>query len=152
LDLLDAALERVERLVAMALDGVEEALEPLLDLLHRAARDGVHTLGEDAVGLSREAFDGKVELAAEAPRGLLARRADSRVELLRRGLGVARRLLRDRAPQLLELPRLDLAEGERHALHRLGLLRVDLLLQLALAPAEAVGQLLERPPPLGALQ
>ena len=46
----------------------------------------------------------QVELAAEPARRLLARRADRRVELLRGRLGVARRLARDGAAELLELP------------------------------------------------
>ena len=94
----------------------------------------VDPLGEHALGLAREALDRQVELAAEPPGRLLARRADRRVELLcrppRRNASPRAR----RARELLELPVLDVAELRlRSAATRLGLLAVDLLLQLALA-------------------
>src|SRR5262249_25776697 len=94
----------------------------------------------------------QIELAAEPARGLLAGGADGRVELLGGRLRVAGRLPRDRAPELLELPVLDVAELRGDARHRLGLLAVDLLLQLALALAQAIGQLLQRLAPLDAVR
>ncbi len=110
--------------------------------------DLVDPLGEHAFRLACKSLDGELELAAEPPRRVLARRADRRVELLRRRLRVSRGLARDAAPELLELAVLDVAELRRDPLDRLGLLAVDLLLQSALAEAEPVGELLERLPPL----
>jgi hypothetical protein len=51
--------------------------------------------------------------------------------------------------QLLQLPALDVAELHRDALHRLGVLAFDLLLELAVASPQPLGQLVQRRPPLG---
>ena len=107
---------RPQRLVALAVEASAEALEARLDALDRRSEMCVDALGEHAFGLADEPLDGEVELAAEPPRSVLARRADRRVELLRGGLGVARGLARDGAAELLELPVLDVARaGSRHA-------------------------------------
>ena len=65
------------------------------------------------------------------------------------GLGRVLGLARDDAPQLLELAVLDVLDLGGDALARLVLLALDLLLQLLLAPAQPLGDLLQRPPPLG---
>src|SRR5262249_31960609 len=152
LDLLDAALERVEGLVALALERVEPGREPPLDLLHRTARDRVDALGEDAVGLAREALDREVELAPQPPRRLLARGADRGLELHGGRLGVACRLVRDRPPELLDLLPADVGESLGDALNRVGLVALDARLELALALAEPLVELVERVPALGRVQ
>ena len=145
---MGALLDRAQRLVALAVEAAAEPCEARLDALDRRVRDVIDALGEHALGLAGEPLDGEVELAAEPARRLLARGADRRVELLRGRLRVARRLARDGAAELLELPVLDVAELDRDALDRLGLLAVDLLLQLALAEPQPVGELLQRLAPL----
>ena len=152
LDLVRAQLDRAHRLVALPVEAAADALQPLLDALHGRVGDVLDALGEHALGLAGEPLDRQVELAAEPARRLLAGRADRRVELLRGRLGVAGRLARDGAAQLLELPVLDVAELRGDPLHRLGLLAVDLLLQLALAQAQPVGELLQRLAPLDAVR
>ena len=69
----------------------------------------------------------------------------------RRGFGVARRLAPDDALQLLDLPALDVAEGELDALGRVVPLAVDELLQIALSLAQPLGDLVERVAPLGSV-
>ena len=61
------------------------------------------------------------------------------------------RLAGENPLQLLELAALDVLELESDALGRLGLLVVDLLLKLPLAPAEALGDLVQGAPALGAV-
>ena len=119
-------------------------VQPLLDALDAPVHDLLDALGEHALGLAREPLDRQVELAAEPARRLLAGGADRRVELLRRRLGVARRLARDRSASCSSCRCSTSPSRGRDPLHRLGLLALDLLLQLALAQPQALGELLQR--------
>ncbi len=147
LHLVRALLERPERIVALALEPGAQSGEAILDALRGVVADVVQPLGEHSLGLAREALDGQIELAAQPARGRLARGADRRVELLRRGLGVARRLARDKPLQLLDLPSLDVAERELDPLRRVVALALDDLLQVALALAQPLGDVLQRASP-----
>src|SRR5262249_33640240 len=125
--------------------------ETLLDRLQQTALEahaaGVghpgEPLGEHPLRLAREVLDGAVELARQAASRLLARGADRGLELLRRRLREPRCLPRHDALELLDLPALDVGERRAEAPRRLGLLPVDLLLQLLLAALQALGELLE---------
>ena len=61
------------------------------------------------------------------------------------------RLAGEHPLQLLELAALDVLELESDTLGRLGLLVVDLILKLPLAPAEPLGDLVQGAPALGAV-
>src|SRR5581483_376634 len=137
--------------VALPVERRAKPREPLLDSLHGAVADGGEALRQHTFRLACESLDREVELAGEPPRRLLARVADRGVELLRRCLGVARRLAHDDALQLLDLPALDVAERDLDALRRVVALALDDLLQFLLALAQPVGHLVQRTPPLGSV-
>src|SRR5205823_3365605 len=104
--------------------------------------------GEEAVRLPEEAVDRAFQLASQPARRLFAGALDRAVELDGRRLRDARRRAFDDPLQLVELPTLDLAEPSLDAAQRLRLLALDLLLQAALADAQALADLVEGPPPL----
>src|SRR5581483_7406710 len=107
LDVLHTPFERAQRVVPLALKPLGKALEPRLDLLHRASRDLLDLFGEDAVRLAREPLDREVELAPEPPCSVLARRLDRLLELDGGRLCEAGGLARHDAPDLLDLTVLD---------------------------------------------
>ena len=88
-------------------------------------------------------LDGAVELARQPHRGLLARGAHRRLELLAGRLGVALGLTRDHALELLDLPALDVCERRLDPACRLALAPLDLLGQRLLAPPQPLGDLLD---------
>jgi hypothetical protein len=56
-------LQGDERVVPLPLEGRAQARESLLDALGGGVADGVQPLGQDALGLAREALDREIELA-----------------------------------------------------------------------------------------
>ena len=87
-----------------------ELLEAGVNALDRVLRQVLDPLREHVFRIACEALDGEVELAPEPLRSFLPSGAKRRVELLRSRFGVAGRLARDRASQLLDLPHLDVAD------------------------------------------
>src|SRR5436190_19413870 len=64
-DLVRPVLERLQRVVPLALQRRAQAGEPFFHALSRGIADAVEPLGQDAPGFAREALDREVELAAE---------------------------------------------------------------------------------------
>ena len=147
--LVRAILERDERLVALPLERRAQARQPLLDAPGCRLRQRVQPLGENALRLAREPLDRQVELAGEPSRRFLACGLDRAVERQRRRLGVARRLAGDGSLQLLDVATLDVAECELDPLRRIVALALDDLLQVALAAAQPVGDVVQRVASLG---
>ena len=86
LDLVRPLFERVQRVVALALEPGAQSREPLLHPLGCSVADVVDAFGEHALGLAREALDREVELPAQPPRSLLARAFGSPCRTVRRPL------------------------------------------------------------------
>src|SRR5712691_5444176 len=148
-DLGVPALQRFDELVALTLEIGRDLAQALLESLPAALTELLHSFAEDLLGFAQEHGHGTVELAGEAPGGLLPRLLDRRVELERRRLREAARLTAYRALELLDLAPLDVGEGILQTTRGLRLLPLDLLAQLPLTPPKSLGDLVQRPSPLG---
>src|SRR3989442_916768 len=96
-DLGMSPLQRFDELVGVALDLGGDRARALLGSPPAALTELLHSFAEDLLGFPQEHGHGTVELAGEAPGGLLPRLLDRRVELERRRLGEAARLTAYRA-------------------------------------------------------
>src|SRR5262245_8432674 len=148
LELGHARLEGRDRFVAVPLEPGRDLAQATLHPLRALVADVRHAFGEHRLGLACERVHCALELARQPPRGVLARRADERRELLPRLLAHRGRGALDRALELLDLTALHVLEPRLDAAEGLALLALDLLGDLAFPTPQALLELVERAAPL----
>src|SRR6185312_2635365 len=133
LELSEPQVVSGDELVLTALELLRHGRDTMLQPLCAGVSDVSQALGEHGLRLSRKGADGALQLACEALRSVLARGFHQGSEPQGSLVRVRRHRAVDGTLELLDLPARKILEPAAHALHRVGLLALRLLQQLALA-------------------